>query len=113
MNQLKELLDKKVSEINGNARKRKLVSEWIDGYRGKVICFQSGEKAFHLVFDGDTTNLREGCYSSCEFTYIGDNDVLLKILDGLDSAMQAGMEGRIKGWGSVNEALAFENVLRS
>lgn len=107
------LLVSKVAAINQDPGKKEKIREWINGYRGKVICFQVEEtgESFHLVFDRDKVILRKGNYSSCEFTYTGPQGVLAEIIEGKNSAMKCGMSGAIKGWGSVNEALEFEKVL--
>jgi len=112
MEKFKELLEKKVSSMNQDPRKREMIRKWVNGYRGKVICLQGdGGESYHLVFDGDRATLRPGKYSSCEFTYTGTEEVLCAILRKENSAMKAGMSGAIKGWGSVNEAIKFEALL--
>lgn len=113
MDNFRELLVSKVTAINQDPEKKEKIREWINGYRGKVICFQveeSGE-SYHLVFDKDKVILRKGNYSSCEFTYIGPRGVLVNIIHGKESARKAGMSAAIKGWGSLNEALQFEQLL--
>jgi hypothetical protein len=112
MKRLKELLEEKISSMNQDPRKREMIRKWIDGYRGKIICFNSEEgEAYHIVFDKDGATLRPGKYSSCEFFYSGPEEVLLAILRRENSAMKGGMAGIIKGWGSVNEAIKFEALL--
>jgi len=40
--------------MNQDPRKREMIRKWIDGYRGKIICFDSDEgDAYHIVFDKD------------------------------------------------------------
>lgn len=112
MNSLKEILEAKVKEINQNSAKKRQINKWINGYRGKVICFQVNKEAYHLVFEQGSVMLRHGNYSSCEFSYIGPQDAIVNIIEGKDSAMSAGLKGVIKGWGSVNEAIEFEKLLR-
>ena len=97
--------------INQDSQKRKKIKEWIDGYRGKIIGLKTENEAYHLVFDQGRVTLRPGDYSSCEFCYLGPPEVLVKIIQGKESAMRCGMSGAIKGWGSVNEAQKFEKLL--
>jgi putative sterol carrier protein len=111
MKTIKELLESKVAEMNQNSEKRKKIQKWVGNHNGKVICFKTGTEMFHLVFERDKVTLREGNYSSCEFSYIGPQDVLAAIIQGKESAMKCGMSGAIKGWGSVNEAVQFEKLL--
>ena len=111
MNSLKEILEAKVREIKQSPEKKRQINKWINGYRGKVICFQADNESYHLIFEQDSIILRNGNYSSCEFTYIGPQDAITKIIERKDSAMSAGQKGVIKGWGSVNEALNFENII--
>lgn len=112
METFKDLLEKKVSSMNQDPKKKALIRKWIDGYRGKVIGFRtnSGE-SYHVVFDDGNADLRQGIYPSCEFFYIGPEDVLCAILRKENSGMKAGREAAIKGWGSVNEAIRFEALL--
>ncbi len=112
METFKNLLEKKVSSMNQDPDKQALIRQWIDAYRGKVIGFRinSGE-SYHVVFDGGKADLRQGYYPSCEFCYIGPEDVLCAILRKENTGMKAGMAGAIKGWGSVNEAIKFEMLL--
>ena len=112
METIKDLLEKKVSSMNQDPGKQALMRAWIDGYRGKVIGFRtdSGE-SYHVVFEGGKADMRQEIYPSCEFFYIGPEDVLCAILRKENSGMKAGRAGAIKGWGSVNEALRFEALL--
>jgi hypothetical protein len=112
MKKLKELLEQKVSTMNQDPVKQDLIRKWIDGYRGKVIAFRTDDgEAHHVVFDGSSAEMRKGNYPSCEFSYIGPEDVLCAILSKENTGMRAGMAGAIKGWGSVNEAIKFEALL--
>ena len=112
MGNLKDLLEEKVAFMNADEGKQGLIQNWISGYRGKVIGFKTDEgQAFHVVFDGGRADLRPGNYPSCEFSYIGPEAVLCEILLKKTSAMKAGRDGSIKGWGSVNESLKFESLL--
>jgi len=111
MESIKKILETVVTNINQDPQKRKKIKEWINGYRGKIIGLKTENEAYHLVFDHDIVTLRTGDYSSCEFCYIGPSEVLMKIIQGKESAMRCGMSGAIKGWGSVNEAQKFEKLL--
>jgi hypothetical protein len=111
MKGIRALLEAKVAGFNENPGKKREIEEWIDGYRFKVICFKTENEAFHLVFKKDGVILRTGDYSSCEFSYLGPDDALAQILEAKSSARSAGMSGRIKGWGSLNEAQQFERLL--
>ena len=112
MDTLKELLEKKVASMNQDPVKQEMIRQWIKGYRGKVIGFRTDKgESYHVVFDGGQTILREGDYPSCEFSYIGPEEVLCNILMKKNSGMKAGRDGTIKGWGSVNESLKFEALL--
>ncbi len=108
---IKQLLEEKISAINQDPEKRKRITEWIDGYRGKIIVFKSEKEAYHLIFEKGKVTLRAGDYSSCEFSYRGSVEVLTRILQRKESASKAGMAGAIKGWGSLNEAQQFERLL--
>ena len=112
MEKLSNLLEKEILSMNEDPRKHQLIEEWIGRYGGKVICFRTNEgELYHLVFDREKALMRGGSYSSCEFSYIGPEEVLCAILRKESSAMKAGMTGTIKGWGSVNEAIKFEELL--
>ena len=111
MENIKKLLESKVTAMNQDPEKRKKIVRWIDGYRGKVISFKTEDEAYHLVFEKDKVTLRDGNYSSCEFSYRGPRSVLAKVIQGEVSAGKAGMSGAIKGWGSLNEAMQFEKLL--
>ena len=112
METFKDLLEKKVSSMNQDPGKQALIRDWIDGYRGKVIGFRtSSGESYHVVFAGGKADMRQGIYPSCEFFYIGPEDVLCTILRKENSGMKAGRVGAIKGWGSVNEAIRFEALL--
>jgi len=111
MESMKQMLGKKVAAINQDPGKMEKVREWINGYRGKVISLQADDEIYHVIFQKEKVLLRDGHYSSCEFSYIGSRDVLVRVIQGKESATTAGMTGRIKGWGSLNEALQFEKLL--
>ena len=112
MKKLKEILEQKVSAMNQDPAKQGMIREWIDGYRGKVIAFRTdGGEAYHVVFDNGSAEMRPGNYPSCEFSYLGPEEVLCAILEKENTGMKAGMAGAIKGWGSVNEAIKFEALL--
>ena len=112
MEKLKGLLEEKIAFMNQDSGKQELLRNWISGYRGKVIGFKSDEgEAFHVVFVGGRADLRQGNYPSCEFSYIGPEEVLCEIILKKSSGMKAGRDGSIKGWGSVNESLKFESLL--
>ena len=111
-NNIEAILRAKVNEINKSSDKKKLLSEWIHDYPMKIVSLKTEEGSFHIVFKKNEASMRKGDYSSCEFTYIGSSTVIKNILEGNESAGKAGMKGIIKGWGSVNEALQFEKLLR-
>ncbi len=111
MKGLRALLEAHVKRFREDPEKKKEIRKWIDGYRSKVICFKTDREAFHLVFKRDEVVLRNGDYSSCEFSYLGPADALARILEAKSSAGPAGMAGVIKGWGSLNEAQRFERLL--
>ncbi len=111
MEDLKSLLEAKVAKFNQDPQKREQIHEWIDGYRCKIICFKTETESFHIVFKKDKVVLRDGDYSSCEFSYLGPCDVLVRVLEAKSSARSAGMSGAIRGWGSLNEAQQFERLL--
>lgn len=111
MESIRQILEKKVAAINQVPGKMEKLRAWVNGYRGKVISFEADDEICHLLFEKERVLLRDGHYSSCEFSYIGPKDVLIQIIQGKESARTAGMSGRIKGWGSLNEALQFEKLL--
>lgn len=113
MPQLEALLRSKVEEINSREEKLAKVRAWIDGYRGKIIQLRTKDNAFHLVFTKDKVELRKGEYPSVDVTYIGEEDVLMRILRGETSGREEIRKGALKTWQNLHETFRFEDVLRS
>lgn len=90
----------------------KRIVDWIDGYDGKVIQFKSPSEDYCLVFTPSGAVLRKGEYPSCDVTYIGSEQSLLKILAGESSGRNELRAGGFKIWGNLHETFKFEAVLR-
>ena len=93
--------------------KMDMVKSWIKDYRGKIINLKTPVKAFHIVFTVNDVSLRIGEYPSAEATYRGDEKVLIEILKGETKGPDEVRKGRLKLWGSLNEALAFERIAKT
>ena len=110
MPQLKEMLEEKVANINKDEVRKGRLKEWINGYVGKVIGFKTPTDSYHIVLTEEGASLKQGDYPSCEYSYRGDDETLLSILRGEDTASSAVRAGKIKVWGSLNEAQRFEEI---
>jgi len=111
MSELQSYLREKVKQINEDKARLKLVRDWINGYWGKIIGFKTGDKGYHLVFTKDGVALRDGEYPSCEALYLGDEKAIMEILRKESSAYRSARGGKLKVWGSLNEARQFESLL--
>ena len=111
MADLESLLKEKVKQVNSDKGRLDKVKEWIDGYYGKVIGFIAPHKAYHLVFTKDGVSLREGDYPSCEVSYRGSEEALLRLLNRVTNTGEAVKSGQLKAWGNLNEATQFEAIL--
>ncbi len=110
MPQLKEMLKEKVANINKDEVRKGRIREWINGYIGKVIGFKTPMESHYIVFTKEGASLEEGDYPSCEYSYRGDEEILLSVLRGENTASSAVRAGKIKVWGSLNEAQRFEET---
>ncbi|MBI2846256.1 MAG: hypothetical protein HYX82_00080 [Chloroflexi bacterium] len=113
MSQLEDVLKATVKELNSRVEKLAKVRTWIDGYRGKIIGLRTPHKAYHIVFTMEKVDLREGEYPSVDVGYIGDEDVLVKILKGETSGREEIRKGSLKTWQNLHETFKFEDILRS
>ena len=111
MGQLKDSLEQKVRQINKDKMRMKKVREWIDGFWGKIINFKTPSESYHLVFTKEKVELREGSYPSCEVSYRGSEEALVKVLSKELSVYTGVKGGQFKAWGSLNEATRFEELL--
>ena len=111
MADLKSNLEQKVKQMNDDKAKMGQVQKWVDGLKGKVITFKSPQESYHIAFTKEKVALREGDYPSCEVSYRGDQQNLLKILRGEEKAATVWKTGQLKVWGSLSEAMQFETLL--
>ena len=114
MPKLRELLQERVRGISEDASKMDMVRNWIDGgYYGKVINFRSldSKESYHVVLTREGVELREGDYPSVEFSYQGDEETLLSVLNKEADASSSVKAGRLEVRGSLNEAIAFQRLL--
>ena len=111
MAELKSNLEQKVKQMNDDKAKMGQVQKWVDGLKGKVITFKSPQESYHITFTKEKVSLREGDYPSCEVSYRGDQQNLLKILRGEEKAATVWRTGQLKVWGSLSEAMQFEALL--
>lgn len=111
MGELQSYLREKVKQINGDNSRLKLVRDWINGFWGKIIEFKTGDESYHLVFTRDGAALRDGEYPSCEALYLGDEKAIMEVLRKESSAYSSVKGGKLKVWGSLNEAKQFESLL--
>lgn len=111
MSELEASLRSAVEKLNAQERITR-VANWIDGYDGKVIQFKAPEEDYCLVFTKSGTVLRKGEYPSCDVTYIGSKEALLRILRGESSARAEMRAGGFKIWGNLHETFKFEEMLR-
>lgn len=112
MSQLEETLVSITRKINSSDQSLKRVRDWIDGYSGKVVQLTTEQKNYYLVFTKDGVSLRKGEYPSCELTYRGEENPLVKILKGQTSTY-AEMKGEnLTLWGSLHESVPFEGLIR-
>lgn len=111
MSKLEDNLKEKVTQINEDRARKEKVSEWVDGLSGKIIGFKSPEESYHIVFTREGALLRKGDYPSCEVSYRGSVEDILKILRGEERAASIWKAGEFKVWGSLSEAVRFEAIL--
>lgn len=110
MSALNDQLREKVKRINDNSSKKAQIARWIDGHKGKVIGFRSPMESYHIAFTKEKAVIREGDYPSCEASYRGSEDDIVKILAGEESTVSLLKAGRVKIWGSLSEAIIFEMI---
>ncbi len=112
MARLDKLLKEKANAIGQDPQKMKIVKEWIrEGYKGKVICFATPEKSYHVVIRQDGASVRAGDYPSCEARYIGSEENLTAVLTGEINAYLGARSNRLVLWGNLNDATVFERLL--
>ncbi|MBI2908282.1 MAG: hypothetical protein HYX92_11595 [Chloroflexi bacterium] len=111
MSDIEAALTSAVERLIAGDRVKK-IADWINGYDGKVIQFKSPEEDYCLVFTKAGAFLRRGEYPSCDVTYIGSREALLRILKGESSARAEMRAGDFKIWGNLHETYKFEAVLR-
>ncbi len=112
MSELEALLKEKVAEINRRSNLMSKVTDWIDGYSGKIIELRTKAKTYHLVFTKAGVSLREGEYPSVELTYHGEEEALVRLIRGESSTREEVRKGKLKTWHNLHEALKFEEVFR-
>lgn len=111
MSDLELSLTSAVDKLNAQERIKR-IADWIDGYDGKVIQFKAPGEDYCLVLTKAGAFLRKGEYPSCDVTYIGTRETLLRILKGESSARAEIRAGNFKIWGNLHETFKFEAVLR-
>ena len=113
MSELRNNLEQKVRQISGDKSKMAQLGRWVDGLAGKVISFKSLQESYHITFTRDKVVLREGDYPSCQVSYRGREENLLKILRGEEGAGTVWRTKQLKVWGSLSEAIIFESILQT
>ena len=111
MSDLESYLVSAVEMINTEEGKKEKVRNWINGYRGKVIEFRTPEQDYHIVFTTEKASLRKGGYPSPEISYVGEDEVILRVLKGESRASSEQKEGNIKIRLNMHEHFALRKVL--
>lgn len=112
MSEIKRLLGQRVDELNRDKKALEAIGEWLRGYEGKIVCLKAEGETYHLVFSGGGVKLREGDYPSCEVWYRGDQEGILRIIKGEDTASTAVTAKLLKVWGNLNDARRFERIFQ-
>ena len=111
---METILKQKVKQINEDKVRLEAIKSWIDQCFGtpKIVSFKTPDKAYHLLFTKENgVELREGEYPSVEVHYQGDEETMLKILNGEATAATVWRSGEFHVWGYLDHAFAFEKLL--
>jgi len=111
MTELELLLTEKAKAIESSPAKKEMVRKWVRGYSGRVIGFKTPGESYYLAFTADRVSLSRGEYPSCEYSYHGNNDTIVSLLNKQTNTMAALKSGKLLPWGSLSEAQRFEQIL--
>lgn len=111
MSTLSDGLEQMAKKIADDKERMVKVSEWIDGFHGKIVSFRTPTESFHVVFAKEKVSVRAGYYPSSEACYRGAETALQKVLTRELSAYDGVKSKQFVVWGNLNEATEFESLL--